>query len=379
LWTTDDVGEEFAYEYRPEGVYLFQNRADADRYAAGNGDVYEIDVQANGREIIRDPVSAQNWDYLDPEDQTYLTRYVEPDALRLVSDDVAKHGSHDQQSHGRGGAREVKVTDADSAWSAVMTDEARAIDDRKAAFPERYNPSGQPGYGLKDGAVETRVITREGPPRVQDFETHTSAGLTMTEAHEVDGVIGMGASGYGKPLVPVGDARPPQHVYRVMSTAEFDQARERGYIKSDERMNLGPGEGTVTSLRSTGSFYAPTDGSDYRVVRIKYDDSDGWRTDSDSYIKTDQRVPFDRVDLFTSPVSQSTVAKHGSHDQSSHNPHKGGASDLPEGWSSVPVPRTPVSTARPAPASTTTMTGRMVRWSSSRIRTMFPRRHGIAS
>jgi hypothetical protein len=154
----------------------------------------------------------------------------------------------------------------------------------------------------------------------------------MTEAHEVEGVLGMGASGYGKPLVPVGDARPPQHVYRVMSTAEFDQARERGYIKSDERMNLGPGEGTVTSLQSTGTFYAPTDGSDYRVVRIKYDDKDGWRTDSDSYIKTDQRVPFDQVDLFTTPVSQSRVAKHGSHNQASHNPHKGGASDLPEGW-----------------------------------------------
>jgi hypothetical protein len=28
-----------------------------------------------------------------------------------------------------------------------------------------------------------------------------------------------------------------------------------------------------------------------------------------------------------------TVVKHGSHNQASHNPHKGGASDLPEGWS----------------------------------------------
>ncbi len=200
---------------------------------------------------------------------------------------------------------EVFAQDIDSAWAAILTDEARSLEDRKAAHPERYNPSGKPGYGLKDGEIETRVVRQDGPPRIRDYQNHTSAGLTtMSEALEVEGALGMGATGYGRPLVPVGDARPPQHVYRVMSVGEFEAARERGYIKSDERMNLAEGEGTVASLFSTGAFYAPVDGSDYRVVRIRYQDSDGWERDPvDSYIKTQKRVPFDRVDLFSSPIA----------------------------------------------------------------------------
>lgn len=245
---------------------------------------------------------------------------------------VLKHGSHDQSTHGRrgGGAREVNAKDVDSAWDAVLSDEARTIDNPKKAHPEKYDSRGK----LKDGEVETRRVQGEGPPRVRDYETNESAGLSWSEAAKVEGALGLSQTGDFTMRVPIGPERPPQHVYRVMSTEEFDQARQRGYIKSDERMNLASGEGTVTSLRSTGDFYAPVDGSDYRVVRIKYDDADGWRTDTiDSYIKTQERVPFDRVDLYSSPLTNPRVVKHGSHDQSTHNPHKGGASDLPEGWS----------------------------------------------
>lgn len=255
------------------------------------------------------------------------------------AEEMTKHqrGKHDQKTHGAwakgGSAREVEVSDNESAWQAVLTDEARALGDRVEAHPERYNPWGQRDYGLKDGQIETRVVRQDGAPRLRDYETSTSAGLTMTEASDVDGSLGMAVSGYGKPLVPVGSSRPPQHVYRVMSTGEFEAARERGYIQSDETMNLAPGEGTVTSLRSTGSFYAPVDGSDYRVVRIRYADEDGWQTDlTDGYIKTQDRVPFERVDLYTSPVDQS-LRKHqrGKHDQASHGSWaKGRVDDIRE-------------------------------------------------
>ena len=254
---------------------------------------------------------------------------LEAEQIReLEAQRVSKHkgGGHDQKSHGawaKGSkAREVSVSDIGEAWDAVLTDEARSIDDPQMAHPERYNPRGQMNYGLKDGEIETVRVRGEGPPRIRDYETHTSAGLTRQEAFQVEGFGGARTGTPMRPLVPAGPERPPKHLYRVMSTGEFDQARSRGYIKSDERMNLAPGEGTVTSLRTTGSFYAPVDGSDYRVVRIKYDDSDGWRTDTDSYIKTDKRVPFERVDLYSSALSQSnnSVEKHerGKHDQSSH-------------------------------------------------------------
>lgn len=265
----------------------------------------------------------------------------------VVMQAVVKHGSHDQKSHGRGGgAREVAAKDVDSAWDAVLSDEARTINDPKKAHPEKYDSRGK----LKDGEVETRRVRGEGPPRVRDYETNESVGLSWSEAAKVEGALGLGETGDFTMRVPTGPARPPQHVYRVMSTAEFDQARERGYIKSDERMNLAAGEGTVTSLRSTGDFYAPVDGSSYRVVRIKYDDADGWRTDTDGYIKTQDRVPFDRVDLYSSPLDNPRVTKgssqgqvvpsvrldfapglrpvlkHGSHDQKAHGRRGGGLS-----------------------------------------------------
>jgi hypothetical protein len=51
-------------------------------------------------------------------------------------------------------------------------------------------------------------------------------------------------------------------------------------------------------LRPTGGFYAPSSG-DGVVVRVRYDDADGWMTNpDDGYIKTEQQIPFDRVDSF---------------------------------------------------------------------------------
>lgn len=256
-----------------------------------------------------------------------------------VSEPMLKHPGHgDEKVHGRkgGGAREVSASDNKSAWNAVLTDEARSIYDRQEAHPERYNPRGA-DYGLKPGATELRVLRQDGPPRVADYETHISAGLTLRQAEETPGFLGMATTGDMMARVPVGDVRPPQHVYRVMSTQEFDTARERGYIKSDERMNLDSSEGTVTSLRTTGDYYAPMDGGDYRVVRIRYADEDGWRTDpADSYIKTDKRIPFERVDLFTTPVSQGVakeltpVVKHPGHgDQKVHGRKGSGVSAAP--------------------------------------------------
>lgn len=235
---------------------------------------------------------------------------------------VHKHlrGKHDQKTHGRwaGSGKEVQVSDVSEAWQELLSAESRELDDPEGTYPEKYIPRGTPDWGLKDGETTLRLVRGRETPRVRRYETNSSAGLTNEESKEVDGTV-MFAYGPGKNLVPTGSERPPKHVYRVMSVDEFDSAQSRGYIKSDERMNVAEGEGTVASLRSTGSFYAPVDGSDYRVVRMNYSDEDSWRIDpNDSYLKTDSRIPFDRVDLFSSPVG--SVMKHlgGKHDQKTH-------------------------------------------------------------
>ena len=124
LWTKGEDGELFAYEYRPAGIYMFEDKSDGERYASGfDMDLYSIDTDTNNREIIRDPSSAVNWDYLD-DGKAYVTRYVEPSALTIVSS-VEKHlgmgvvpffvkfapdlvptlkhlgSKHDQKTHGR--------------------------------------------------------------------------------------------------------------------------------------------------------------------------------------------------------------------------------------------------------------------------------------
>lgn len=93
LWDKGDNGELFASEYRPVGVYLFRTLDKAREYAGNDSDIYQIDTAANGREIVRDPSSAHNWDYLMEDEQSYVTRYVQPSALSLVSETLKKHGS----------------------------------------------------------------------------------------------------------------------------------------------------------------------------------------------------------------------------------------------------------------------------------------------
>jgi hypothetical protein len=89
LWTKDDEGNDWAYEYRPTGVYMFDSLDRAREYANGtDGDIYEIDTVSNNRQIIRDPSGAINWEFLDEEDRAYVTRYVQPESLKLIDGDT---------------------------------------------------------------------------------------------------------------------------------------------------------------------------------------------------------------------------------------------------------------------------------------------------
>jgi hypothetical protein len=85
LWTKNDDGEYWAYEYRPIGVYMFDSLEEAQKYASENSDIYEIDTVSNNREIIRDPVSAANWDYLMDEEKSWVSRYIQPQSLKLLN------------------------------------------------------------------------------------------------------------------------------------------------------------------------------------------------------------------------------------------------------------------------------------------------------
>lgn len=107
-------------------------------------------------------------------------------------------------------------------------------------------------------------------------------------------------------VVP-GSERPPEYLYRAISEEDYQASLERGYLKSDQRMNLAD-EGTVADFGDP-SFYLPgklasdADGVyGGRIVRIRYRDEDGWTLDHDGYAKTKGRIPTSQIDLVSPKI-----------------------------------------------------------------------------
>lgn len=207
----------------------------------------------------------------------------------------------------------------DQLWDQVNGDEF----ERSAQpwlHPERYidrrvhntNPKAWPGPLLRQGEIETRLDQTPGQtPTLYDVTPMAPGPIDWAEAEP--GSLGGGDGGPGNLDVPLrrvpGSERPLPAVFRIMDEREYQQALQRGYIQSDQRMNLSD-EGTVTSTRSTGVFYAPwhagTQGADpqARIVRIRMDPADGWQTDTDGYVKTHQQIPIDRIEQATEPFTK---------------------------------------------------------------------------
>lgn len=182
--------------------------------------------------------------------------------------DLSKHlpGQHDQSSHGnwargRGGA---------DLFADLY---GGPIDDR-----DLWRVMGAPesGQGLQLRADD------EGRPVVQRTERNRFGNREVVESH------------------------PPEHLFRVVSESDYQRIVEQGYIDTSGEWNLSPDEGTNASWDSTGTFYMPQSGPS-RIIRIDYRPEDGWLVDTaDYYVKTQQRVPADRISL-VSPVIDARI------------------------------------------------------------------------
>lgn len=195
----------------------------------------------------------------------------------------------------------------EAAWNDVLTGDTSDAD-QVALHPERYQANRVSGFSLLRGQRETRFgadedgnpITFEvtAPPKGSSWEDMEAQGYSVAYSPNSTPLTG------GAWRVP-GSERPIPYVWRMMDVAEFQQARERGYFQSDQRMNLAD-EGTVASDRSTGAFYLPPPDRPAVVVRFRVDPADGWKRDTDGYVKTPARVPFDRVDAVSREIPPRT-------------------------------------------------------------------------
>jgi hypothetical protein len=104
-------------------------------------------------------------------------------------------------------------------------------------------------------------------------------------------------------------AQPVEFAYRAISEEEWQNAVKNGYLKSDGRMNLSSAEGTVAALEDP-SYYLPgklnsSKPGVYKARIVKLRLGDGWRLDTDGYVKTDKQIPLDEVDM-VSPLLKGT-------------------------------------------------------------------------
>lgn len=100
------------------------------------------------------------------------------------------------------------------------------------------------------------------------------------------------------------------HLYRGMSEGEFQEAKGRGHIQSDMRgtFDVPGGEGTNAGTDpATAHSYMPRKGTG-RIVKIAHHADDAWfESRVDSYARSRQPIPWDRVvahtDEFAHPDS----------------------------------------------------------------------------
>ena len=116
IWGKGENGKWQKEQYRPNGVYVFRSLESAKQYAQTDSSIYAIDTKrtlSSGADVIRDPSSSENWDYMDdPErEQAWVFNNVPQNAVARL---VLKHAQHNQQTHGNwatgGGGAGVDIT-----------------------------------------------------------------------------------------------------------------------------------------------------------------------------------------------------------------------------------------------------------------------------
>jgi len=102
--------------------------------------------------------------------------------------------------------------------------------------------------------------------------------------------------------------RPLPHVYRAISEEDYQRMKRDDVVNTDARMNLVNSEGLVTSHEDPtwylpGKLASNSDG-EYpgRVIRIKVEPLDGWKVDTDGYVKTNVHIPFSRIDMVSPKI-----------------------------------------------------------------------------
>lgn len=177
-----------------------------------------------------------------------------------------------------------------------------------------------PDWRLSPGEtkVDYRIRAKEGEVPVRQIVRHTNT----REKSNWPGVMDV-AGDYVETIGPV------EHVYRVVSEADYQRMKKQGFLDTDGRGNISASEGLVTDTDIAWSYLGDISGfkgtdnptGKGRAIRIKVRPEDGWEADHDGYTKTKKPVPFSQVDMVSQPIGISRTVKgdpNGSHSVSIH-------------------------------------------------------------
>ncbi len=155
------------------------------------------------------------------------------------------------------------------------------------ARQERHPKS---GFNIKVG-LERRLAR---PPEGQD---EAPAHFNVTDHGPVEGSLARWPKHVG--------TEPIQHVYRGMHTDEWDEAKKRGHIQSDQRGTIADWEGTNAAVDPhTAVSYLPSRGTGV-IAKIRVHPDDKWFSSSaDSYVRTRNKIPLDRVEAVSPPITK---------------------------------------------------------------------------
>lgn len=170
--------------------------------------------------------------------------------------------------------------------------------------PDLFMKHPKSGFTVRNDKPAPTIVTKL-PEQYGQGEFPMVADTVPVDFPKPDDVAHLTAHGFQKE-VP-GTRRPLPFAFRAISEEDYQQSLKRGYMQSDQRMNLSQDEGTVAEVGDP-SFYLPgklssdADG-EYpgRIVKIALRPEDGWTYDRDGYIKTRKPIPVEQL-AAVSPV-----------------------------------------------------------------------------
>lgn len=202
---------------------------------------------------------------------------------------VVKHGSHDQKSHGRGGGATLRNQDEpmnpETAWVHSTTWYHGTSRPDLVTLDARNAPSRYPNMGSSYSLMAHNFATN-------DRDLAAQYARDAVDMDMKNGITGARAV-----------------VYEVKPTSDY----------FDPDPHSGPG-GWNDGPEDMSVAFDIVDGGG--GVSIRFHDE----MDIVGAFDADTGEPI-------TVQKMAEMVKHGSHNQASHNPHKGKAGDLPEGWS----------------------------------------------